>query len=223
MDIAYFFFERSRFIRYFYETAAISFQDILRKIKVREPPFDNPSYCDSGEPSYLEEWSQADDALEVLGLCCISMLSSSLKLYFMSWEKKLHVRWDNRERKRAFKNGYLQGYRIFFEYILDQPWSESPADIELIEQVILARNREQHPEDITTMRATHSHNDIRKFTRPFFISELDRIRFDNGEFERWKMMKPSVHVSASGIEAVILEVEKLVEWINEHLVAYQAK
>ena len=223
MDISYFFFERSRFIKYFYDTAASSFREILRQIKAQEPPYDDPPFCDSGEPSYLEEWSQADDALAILGLCCISMLSSSLKLYFMSWEEKLHVQWDNRERNRAFQNGYLQGYRIYFEQILDQPWSKSPADIELLEQVILARNREQHPEDITTMRVTHVYNDIRRFTRPFFLSEVDRIRFDHGEFEKWHWMKPSVHVSTEGIDAAILEAEKLVEWLEEHLVARWVK
>lgn len=219
MDISYFFLERSRFIKYFYETAAGSFRDTLQQIKAQEPPYDDPPFCDSGEPSYLEEWTQADEALEILGLCCISMLSSSLKLYFMSWEEKLPGQWDYEERKRAFKNGYLQGYRILFEHILDQPWSDSPVDIQLLEQVILARNREQHPEDITTMRVQHTYNDIRKFTRPFFLDEFDRIRFDHGDFDKWRWMRPRVHVSREGIDAAILEAEKLVEWLEKHLVA----
>ena len=41
MDILFFLKERTRFIRYFYETAGEPFHETTRKIEASEPPFDN--------------------------------------------------------------------------------------------------------------------------------------------------------------------------------------
>ena len=94
MDVLFFLKERTRFIRYFYQTAAEPFRETIRKIEAGEAPFDDPPYSEDGEPPFLEEWLAADTALAMLGRTCISMLSASLQLYFKTWEGELGVTWE---------------------------------------------------------------------------------------------------------------------------------
>ena len=213
-----------RFIRNFYENAAAPFRETMRRIEAEESPFDNPPYDESGEPAFLEEWIEASEALEMLGRSCITMVSASLHLYFRTWERELEIRWRPGERKKAFKNGYLWGYRTLFEELLDRSWSICPADLEVIEQIILARNRDQHPEEITTMRVKHGTAGLEKHPRPVFMSESDRDLLDDlddqeSEIAYW--LSPSVHVSSDALKAGISETEKLATWLEEHILAFR--
>ena len=221
MNVLFFFEERTRFIRYFYENAMTAFQETMRKIETQEAPFDDPPHSEGDEPPYLKDREDASDAVDVLGTVCITMLYTSLKLYFRSWEEKLGIRWARGERERAFKKGDLRGYRVCFEEVLGQSWSDCPANLELIEQIVLARNRTQHPEDITTMQVSHSKADLRKYPRPVFTSELEWrcLEYAEGKY----LGNPTVHVSSDDIHAAITETEKLVSWLEEHFVASYAR
>ncbi len=147
MGILFLLKKRTKFIRYFYETAAGPFRETKRKIEVGEAPFDNPPYGEDGEPPYPEEWMEAEEGLEVLGRTCLSMLSPSLKLYFETWESELGVRCGKGARKRAFKRGFLRGYQECLGEVLRLSWDGCPAGLALVEQITLARNRDQHPDD----------------------------------------------------------------------------
>ena len=222
MDVLFFFKERTRFIKYFYETAEIPFRETIRKIEEEEPPFDNPPYNEDGEPPFMVEWIEAEGALEVLGRTCLTMLSASLQLYLRRWENKLGIHWENGERKRAFKRGFLQGYRTCFEEVLGLSWDQSPANLELIEQIILARNRDQHPEQITTLRVKHAEKDLEKYPHPFFMSETDRKIYDvYPEMKSLPWMNPAVHVSRETLYQAIDETEKLTGWLEGHMLAVQ--
>ena len=61
MDVLFFLKERTKFIRYFYETAGEPFRETIRKIEADEAPFDDPPYSEDGEPPFLEEWTEADE------------------------------------------------------------------------------------------------------------------------------------------------------------------
>ena len=89
---------------------------------------------------------------KILGRTCLSMLSPSLELYFWTWEKDFSaVTWKSGERKREIKKkGFLQVYRNCFEKMLGISWDHCPADLEIIEQITLVRNRDQHPDEITS-------------------------------------------------------------------------
>ena len=147
------------------------------------------------------------------------MLSASLNLYFRTWEQELGVRWKDRERKRAFKNGYLGGYRICFEGVLNHSWEDCPADLELVEQITLARNRDQHPDEIINMRVSHGRADLKKYPRPFFMTEFDWARLDERELDHGFLMNPSVDVSSEKLYRAITETEQLASWLEERLVA----
>ena len=217
MDVLYFFKERTQFIRDFYEAAGMPFCETKRKIQDGEPPFDNMPYREDGEPPYLERWIEADEALEVLGRTCLSMLSASLKLYFITWEKELEIVCKNDERKQAFKNGFLQGYKYCFEGALGVSWNDCPANFDLIEQIILARNRDQHPEEISSMRVTYGKDDLQKYPRPFFLSDTDQNFQNHSEIDLGFWMSPSVHVSREMLYCAIAETEALADWLEKYM------
>lgn len=131
------------------------------------------------------------------------------------------IRWVDEERKRAFRNGYLDGYRICFEAVLKQSWEDCPADLALVEQVTLARNRDQHPDEIVTMRVSHARADLSKYPPPIFMSDFDRARLNQRELEHGFLMNPSVDVSPERLEQAITETERLTSWLEEHLVAFR--
>lgn len=69
--VLYFLKERTKFIRRFYEGAGELFRATIRQIEAKEPPFDEPPYSEDGEPPFMEEWTDATMALEMLGRTCI--------------------------------------------------------------------------------------------------------------------------------------------------------
>lgn len=219
MDTLFFFKERTRFIRQFYDTAAAPFMQTMKAIEDKSPPFDNPPYREDGEPPYLTEWIEASEALEVLGRTCLSMLSPSLQLYFRTWEQRLGVKWEEGEKKKTFKKGFLEGYLFCFEEVLGITRDDCPANLDLVEQVTLARNRDQHPDQITTMRVTHSKADRERYGVLFFMSEQDRAMFSDPDIANISFLDPAVHVSREQLLAAINETERLTDWIEEHMLA----
>jgi hypothetical protein len=213
MDVLAFLRDRMRFIREFYETAGEPFRETMRKIEAGEPPFEPPC-SEDGEPPYLSEWIEADTALDVLGRACVSMVSASLKLYFETWEGQLGVVWEKGERKKAFKDGFLHGYKKCFAEVLSLSWDDCPADLEILEQVTLARNRDQHPDSITRMGVNHTPADREKYPRLFFASKAERGMYDDPDMAGISWMNPSVRVSAESLLQAIEEVEKLAGWLE---------
>lgn len=88
-----------------------------------------------------------------------------------------------------------------------------PADLELLEQGVLARNRGRHPEMLTMLQTTHSKSDLEKCLNPYFVSETDQrfIEQDNGELSWW--LSPNVYVDEAKLNSVISEVENVFEWL----------
>lgn len=218
VDVLYFLKQRTRVIRYFHETASLPFNEIKRKIEDVEAPFDNPPYDESGEPAYLNEWLDADLGLELVGRSCVSMLSASLQLYFKTWERELHVKWAPGEKKAAFKNGFVQGYRDCFGEVLKIDWRDCPIDFAILEQVVLARNRDQHPEDIVLDFIQHSASDREKYPIPFFISDSEKALLEMNE-ESLSSIVSTIRVSGGSLLKAIREVEMLGEWLEERMFA----
>lgn len=221
MDVLYFLKERTKFIRRFYENAGEPFRATIRKIEAEEAPFDTPPYSEEqdGEPPFMEEWLEANTALEMLGRTCISMLSASLQLYFKTWESEIGIAWEPEEREKAFRNGYLQGYRNCFGDVLKLSWDDCPVNFEILEQVTLARNRDQHPEHISTMRVTHAPKDLQKYPQPFFVSDTEQKMFSDPDMAGSSWMRPTLHVSSDALVAAIEQVETLGEWMEERMFA----
>lgn len=205
-------------IRAYYATASRPFRETLRKIDAAEEPF-VPPYSEDSEPAFLTEWLEAREFLEVTGRCCVSMLAASLSLFFRYWEKQLDLSCASVD-KDLFKSGLLPGYRKCFETLSGVNWDACPANLELIEQIVLARNRDQHPEDIWTLGVNHSDKDRERYPSPFFLDDEERSLLNQaGKDARW--MSARLHVSSEKLEEAICAVEALANWLEDCLVRFQ--
>jgi hypothetical protein len=154
MDLLYFVDERLKFIGYFYESTVAVFQETMRRIEAGEPPYvdtRNPEYAD--EPAFLEEWENADAAVNIAGATCLELLQSTLRSYlheYMTEIGQTHLRAHLREMK---KKSWLGNYRALFLKVLEIDWSASGEDIDLLEQVILTRNDFTHNLQFTHLKA----------------------------------------------------------------------
>lgn len=215
MDVLYFLKDRTRIIRQYYEQAALPFSEILRRIEAEEEPY-IPTYSEDGEPPFLDEWIEAGELLDITGRCCISMLSASLQLYFRTWEYELGLNCSEICKATFKTKGLIAGYRACLAKAARIDWSCCPADLPIIEQVVLARNRDQHPENITTVRVTHAKKDWKKYTQPFFLSEREMGLFRDGETPGI-FMTPVLHISRDKLMTAVKQVECLCEWLEDQL------
>lgn len=217
MDVAYFLRVRTNFIRFYYDRCVGPFEKIKYQIENSLPPFNAPSSCDELEPPYLDKWIEADTGIQVAGLSCVSLLSESLKLYFWSLQHRIigFSFGDEDSEKRAFKKGFVAAYLGVLGPILDTDWSERPADLTIIEQVVLARDRGQHGSDLTSLRVSHDGHTLDRYPRPFFLNthELESWPDQDGTAASWLLM-PSLEVTRETLFAAVEQVEKLAAWIE---------
>jgi hypothetical protein len=211
---------RTAFIRQFYEVTAAPYLERIRKIDAAEEPFDQPYYDEysSDEPAYLEEWMEADESLHVLAYACISMLAASLQLYFKTLESMFPRPAGDLFKAVFKKSGWLAGYKAYFTYYADINFGDCPANLELLEEVVLARNRVQHPEPTQNFKTHYSNYDLKKLSYPFFIDETDaHLLGDADEGEKRWLLPPTLHVTGEKLMAAIEEVEKFCEWLDERI------
>jgi hypothetical protein len=151
------------------------------------------------------------------------MLSASLKLYFHTWRTHLGIELQQ-DDKTALGHGDLKGYKWIFGQRLGMQWADCPANFALLEQIFLARNRDQHPDHITTQSVHHHRRDLEKFSEPFFLSDTDRkILADDPELAENPVFSFRVHVTGEMLLAAIKEVEVLAEWLEPRLIAERAR
>ena len=221
MDVRYFLSRRLDFIRQFYEMSSAPFIERKRLIEAEEEPF-VPPYSEDPEPAYLEEWLEAEESLQVLGRTCISMLATVFHLYFKTWERQIGVPVDA-SLKGDFKNGWFNGYKAYFARHFRIRFEDGPFRLGVLEEIVLVRNRAQHPESIT-MDSTHfSESDLEKLPHPFFIDEKDAALFSEiEEGERSWLMAPPIRVTAEKLSAALSEVDSFAEWLENVEVEYRA-
>ncbi len=213
MDVRFFLKRRIAFIRQFYVIASEAYIERKWKIEAEEEPF-VPPYSEDGEPPFLDEWLEAEESLQVLGRSCISMLAATFHLYFKAWERQIGIPVDA-SLKTEFKNGWLNGYRAYFARHLRIRFEDSPANLAVLEEVVLARNRIQHPDSITTDSSHYSDDDLRKLTHPFFVDDNEVSLFSEGEEgERAWLMPPAIRVTSEKFFTALSEVERFADWLE---------
>ncbi len=214
MDVRYFLGQRLSFLGQLYTNSAEPFLERKRKIEAAEEPY-VPPYSEDSEPAFLSEWLEADESLRVLGGACVSMLSASFHLYFKTWEQQLNVPVGDKY-KSAFKRGWFNGYKVYFLKEFGVRFEESPCNLELLEELVLVRNRVQHPESITSHSTHYSKDDFKKLERPFFINSRDfEIFGDQEDGERSWLMPPTIHVTPEKFSAALKEVDRFTEWLEK--------
>lgn len=219
MDVGFFLNERIAFIRQFYDAASAPFSERKRRIEAEEAPFE-PPYSEDGEPPFLAEWIEADDSLHVLGYSCVSMLAAALHLYFKTWESELGVPVAEPLKPTFQKEGWIKGYKAYFAINIGIRFEHGPADLSVLEEIVLARNRIQHPESITNHRTSYSSKDIERLRRPFFMDEREQqLPADIEQSEISWLFPPSLHITGDKLAAAIAEVEKFTGWLETQIVS----
>ena len=212
MDLEYFLISRTKFVQYFYENSTSKFDEIINAIEREEEPF-VPPYSEDDEPPFMEEWMDAKAGLEAVGHASLSMLSSSLHLFLKEWRARLDKS-HGMTFKVSFNKGWFNAYKeIFIKLKLEM--DECPANLEVIEQISLARNRAQHPDKLTSLSIHHSEKDLRRYPRPFFAQqfEIDRAITEKDEFLSW-WLPPSLTTTKEKIVEAITEVGSLCSWLD---------
>lgn len=215
MDVTYFLRERMWFISNYFDVASAPFLETMRKIEAEEAPFE-PPYFDPDtmdtSPPYLEEWRQAQAGAEIVGQTSVSMLSEALKAYFVTVERLAGLDCMASCGPKSFKKGFVQGYRACFA-ANGFNWNSCPADFNILEQIVLARNASQHSPDLISPHARHTKETLKHHPNPLFISEYenDLLKRHGGSW----FTEPSVHVTRATLDAALSEVEKLAHWHDQ--------
>jgi len=212
MELDFYLKERLGFVNFFFITASKPFEAIMSSIEKGESPF-VPAYDDSGgEPQFLEEWREANTGLESVGNAALSMLSSSLQLFLNDWVCRIED--PNNRYPRTNKRGWFHAYRKALKEV-GVDFEGCPSDLKLIEQAVLARNRVQHPDDLTVLRTTHSKSDLKKYPSPFLVSEPDQstLGFDHDSQTWW--VAPNILVDHEKLACVTTEIAAFCSWLEE--------
>jgi hypothetical protein len=217
MDVLAFLKDRVAFIQTFYTTASGPFLATKRKIESGEPPFDAHLAKYEDEPPFTTEWIEADRGLEVLGRVCVSMLSASLKLFLNTWCNQLGLVLTQSDKSVLKLRGTIAGFKHIFNERLGTEWTECPADFAVLEQVFLARNRDQHPDTITRQSVSHRSSDLKRFSEPFFMSDIDRKILADPVLGESTIFPFDVKVTHDKLFVAIREVELLCEWLEPRL------
>lgn len=217
MDVFYFFNRRLEFIRQFYDTASAPYVECKRKIEDEEEPF-VPQHSEDFEPTYLAEWIEADESLHVLAYSCISMLAAALHLYLETWVSQSRVPVDEEVKKSFKKLGWFPGYKTHYSQRFKIDFNVCPENLQLLEEVVLARNRFEHPPSITSIRTKYSDWDLKKLPHPFFVNEREAALFaDAEEGERAWFIPPTLHASEDQLLAAITVVESFAKWFEAQI------
>ena len=79
------------------------------------------------------------ESLHVLAYARISTLAASLQLYFKTLESMFPRPAGDLFKAVLKKGGWLAGYKAYFTYYADINFRHCPANLELLEEVVLAR------------------------------------------------------------------------------------
>lgn len=219
MDIQYFALSRVEFILGFYEKALFPFVETKRLIEEQKPPYE-PVYTESDEPPFLSEWLDTDQAIDVLGMQCASLLCSTLKLFLEESFKNVFRRNAYKitktiktegAYKQEFKKGWLNGYRELFEKEFNLDWHASEVNLILLEELILIRNRGQHPQHIAMMSNSFSENDLKKIPSPFFIDNAYCYK------DMYDFLPPTIKPKPEKMKNAFEESTKLINWLENSL------
>ena len=214
MDVLYFLDCRAAFIRQFYAAASAPFLERKRKINAQQEPF-IPPYSEDGEPPFLDEYTEADESLNVLAYSCISMLASALHLFLQEWSQQSGDTVDKSLKPVSKAKGWLARYNVYYTEHFGISFENGPANVEVLEEIVLARNCVQHPRSIVDQKTQYLASDMKKLRHPLFVSETEMALL--GPFldnEVPGFMTPSVHVTEPQLLHAISEIERFAKWFD---------
>jgi hypothetical protein len=230
VDVHAFLQSRIEFLGQLYRTSTAPYVERKRLIEAGEPPYE-PPYSEDDEPPFLSEWLEADQSLRVLGQMFISALAASLQLYLkeslfnmrrrVRHQKMISVRPID-EYKKVFKEqGWLGGYKAYFKEQFEIDFGSAGCDLNILEGLVLARNRAQHPDTITSLDVRHSEHDLKKTPNPFFVDQREIEAMGDEQFPSF-FYEPTVTAKPEHIEAAISEAERFCAWLENSIWEWSA-
>lgn len=164
--------DKLNFIRRFYEITSEPFIETKRKIDQHEEPF-GVSDVEDGEPPFLVEWLEADQSLNVLGKTCLCLLQNSLTDYLKGFNQHYAPVDENVTLENVGGKG-LEKYRRMFFGRFNIDWATSPVDIDLLEEINLARNDIQHGGTFYNLEHRQDEKYFNRFPDSIFADEFER-------------------------------------------------
>jgi hypothetical protein len=217
MNVAYFLRERTTFVREYYTLAVSPFEEIKLKIERGDQPYE-PPYSEGGEPPFQSEWSDADTSVQVVGRTCVNMLSESLKLYFQTWEKLLVLKCQADFGPLFKSRGFLAGYKECLQGAAGLNWDQCPADLSIIEQVVLARNLTAHHNGhINTLSVKYPPEMRKMLKNPLFLHDWEKGALDDDQKSVLAFLGSSLVITKETLEEAVWHVELLVDWLEPKL------
>jgi hypothetical protein len=214
MEILWFLKQRTAFVRQLYNTSSEPYNLRKKLIESQSAPY-IPRSSDKHEPDFISEWTEADDSLHVLACSCISIISVTLNSYFKAWEIKSTIKLP---KDKKFTNGWLHGYLDHFSTTIGIDTSECPANLSLLEEIILVRNRVQHEELITQIRPNFFKSDLNKIATPVFVTDWERnLAANEKKDEVGLFWIPTIDISSEKLMQAITEVEIFAEWFDQQM------
>lgn len=135
------------------------------------------------------------------------------------WEQQSGIPVDVELKKSVFKKkGWFNGYKAHFNDSLSIDFASGPANLGMLEELVLARNRIEHPSVISNHRTNYTDLDLEKRPHPFFVDEREAALFadiNNGEIS-W-LIPPTLHITADKLLTSIAEVDIFAEWFDEKI------
>jgi len=118
-----------------------------------------------------------------------------------------------------FKKGWFNGYKVYFLTHFGIDFLKTTANLAMLEEIVLARNRIQHSDDLMTPRTSYSKADLKKLPQVFFVNEVEmKLLSDVEESEKSWLFPPYVHITEEKLTAATIEVEKFSTWLDNEIV-----
>ncbi len=180
MDILWFLSQRLNFASILYDEASAPFREKMRKIETEEEPFVDtrePFYQDVSEPAFLEEFLEANRAIEILGYSCLLIIHASLQVFLKELvTERLHMKGDSGDISTKLKatggKNWFDSYRLLFLKELGVDWNTGPTKLTDIEQINLTRDDLIHNIDVATTTVYRTKNHSNRFPNGLFIDDI---------------------------------------------------
>jgi hypothetical protein len=193
MDLLHFLEEKLHVADYLYASAAPLFEEIHRKIGEQEPPyvFTGEDYC--GDEFY-SEWSDAENALDVLGASCLAIVQQAAHAYLKAWILEIGSKdiWEARFPVHGWFGRCL--YILKAAHINLEPVT---AEIAIIEQVVLARNDFIHNNDLFDEWTMQSEQHRSKY--PFTVFADHELATEPPDSTRLRVTRESLREAACAV------------------------
>jgi len=215
MDANYFLGCRLDLVEHFYRQAAVPFQATMEAITGGKPPFDSPPYSEDGEPPYEVEYYRERDCLRLLGATSLSSLAGSLQVFL---DTLLTLHGDQAQFLKTSSEGGWWGRHQRYYSGCGLDFAQSGANLDLLNDVVLARNSVMHQTYLANESASYRDDDLNKLTRPFFVSESEETLLNGlGDDGTPYLFSPTIEVNAQKLGIAIAEIRRLGRWLEDSI------